>query len=120
MITITSKVDGYRRCGVEHPAHPIQYPDDRFTPEVLAILQSTPVLKVEIQESQQQEDQNETQQETQGESMTTLAPDQFETYTVAELKDMATKMGLNFTTKTTKKELIDLICQEPVIPGPAE
>lgn len=47
MIRITSKKDGFRRCGVAHPAAPTDYPDDRFTPEHLAALEAEPMLVVQ-------------------------------------------------------------------------
>lgn len=46
MIIITSKQDGFRRCGIAHPATPVEYPDDRFTEEELAELSSEPKLVV--------------------------------------------------------------------------
>lgn len=102
MIIITSKVHGYRRCGVEHPAYPTQHPDDAFTEEQLNILRSTDGLQVELTD----------------EPSATLEPTQFDNYTVAQLKEMAAEMGLDVPAKITKKELIELICKEPVIPGP--
>jgi len=47
MIRITSKKDGFRRCGVSHPAVETAYPDGRFTPAELAILKAEPLLLVE-------------------------------------------------------------------------
>jgi len=47
MIRITSKRDGFRRCGVAHPAAPTEYPDDRWSDEELAILEAEPMLVVE-------------------------------------------------------------------------
>lgn len=46
-IKITSQRDGFRRCGVEHPARPTIYPNDRFTEEDLARLKVEPMLTVE-------------------------------------------------------------------------
>lgn len=46
-IRITSRVNGFRRLGMEHPAAPVEYPDDRFMPEELAVLKADPVLVVE-------------------------------------------------------------------------
>jgi len=48
MIRITAKKDGFRRCGVAHPAAPTEYPDDRFTPEELDRLRAERLLVVEI------------------------------------------------------------------------
>jgi len=47
MIRITAKKDGFRRCGVAHPARPTEYPDDRFTKKELAVLKAEPMLVVE-------------------------------------------------------------------------
>lgn len=47
MITITSKKEGFRRCGVAHGQTPANYPDDRFTAEELEILQQEPMLVVQ-------------------------------------------------------------------------
>ncbi|MDI3480795.1 MAG: hypothetical protein PWQ97_450 [Tepidanaerobacteraceae bacterium] len=45
-IIITSKKDGLRRCGIEHPARPTTYEDDFFTAEQLEILKKEPLLIV--------------------------------------------------------------------------
>lgn len=47
MIRIRSIKDGFRRCGVAHPAEPTEYPDDQFTDEELEVLKSEPMLFVE-------------------------------------------------------------------------
>lgn len=47
MIRITGKREGFRRCGVTHPAQPTDYPDDRFSTQDLAVLKSEPMLVVE-------------------------------------------------------------------------
>lgn len=46
MIRITSKVNGFRRAGLAHPAGPTDYPDDAFTEEQLALLTAEPMLVV--------------------------------------------------------------------------
>jgi len=46
MIIITSKKDGFRRCGIAHPATTTEYPDDRFTEEELEVLRKEPMLVV--------------------------------------------------------------------------
>ena len=43
-IVITSKRDGFRRCGVTHPGKPTYYPDDFFTHEQLEALDKEPQL----------------------------------------------------------------------------
>lgn len=47
MIRITSRKEGFRRCGIAHPAAPAIYPDDHFTDEELARLVAEPMLVVE-------------------------------------------------------------------------
>ncbi|EAA2983381.1 hypothetical protein DNY73_17770 [Salmonella enterica subsp. diarizonae] len=46
MIYITSKREGFARCGVRFSETTASYPDDRFTPEQLADLESEPMLIV--------------------------------------------------------------------------
>lgn len=48
MITITSKTDGFRRCGVAHSAAATQHPNDRFTKEQLETLINEPELIVTV------------------------------------------------------------------------
>ena len=43
-IIITSKRDGFRRCGIAHPAKQTPYPDDFFTQEQLKALSKEPQL----------------------------------------------------------------------------
>ena len=45
-ISIKSKREGFRRCGIPHSANEITYPDDRFTLDEIAILQAEPMLIV--------------------------------------------------------------------------
>ena len=46
MIVITSKREGFRRCGVAHAAGPTQWPDDRWTEAELDVLMAEPMLTV--------------------------------------------------------------------------
>ena len=46
MIRITAKKDGFRRAGISH-AGARDYPDERFTPQELAMLKAEPMLVVE-------------------------------------------------------------------------
>ena len=50
MIVITSKREGFRRCGVAHAARPVEWPDDRWTGDELAALLAEPMLTVELVE----------------------------------------------------------------------
>lgn len=47
MLKITSKKDGFRRCGVEHPATPTLHEEDAFTDEQIEILKAESMLIVE-------------------------------------------------------------------------
>jgi hypothetical protein len=47
LIRIRSKRDKFRRAGVEHPAEPVDYPDDHFTTEQMAAIEAEPMLVVE-------------------------------------------------------------------------
>ena len=46
MIQVTSKQEGFRRCGVSHPARPTDHPDGNFTEEQIEILKAEPMLTV--------------------------------------------------------------------------
>jgi len=46
MLIITSKKDGFRRCGVAHPAVATEHKDDTFTKEQLKVLKAEPMLTV--------------------------------------------------------------------------
>lgn len=50
MIEITSKQEGFRRCGAAHGVKAKQYPDDAFNEEQLEQLQAEPMLSVRILE----------------------------------------------------------------------
>lgn len=45
-VTITAKVNGFRRCGIAHPDTATTYPDDHFTKAQLDELQAEPMLVV--------------------------------------------------------------------------
>ena len=47
-VRITSKREGFRRCGIDHSSTPVIWPDDRFTPAQLKQLQDEPMLIVDI------------------------------------------------------------------------
>jgi len=57
MIRITSKRDGFRRCGVAHTRAAKDWPDDRFSIEELEALRHEPMLTVTyIEETPPEED----------------------------------------------------------------
>lgn len=47
-VTITAKVNGFRRCGIAHPDTATTYPDDHFTKAQLDELQTEPMLVVSL------------------------------------------------------------------------
>ena len=47
-IRITSKKDGFWRCGVQHFSTPTVHPDDRVTPEQQEQLKAEPMLIVDV------------------------------------------------------------------------
>lgn len=48
MIRITSKIEGFRRCGVAHSKAVTEYYESFFSSDQLALLQAEPNLTVEI------------------------------------------------------------------------
>jgi len=46
-VRITARRGGFRRCGVAHPARPVEYPDGRFDEAGIARLEAEPMLAVE-------------------------------------------------------------------------
>lgn len=48
IVRITAKRAGFRRCGIAHPAQPVDHPADRFTAAELERLQAEPMLKVVV------------------------------------------------------------------------
>ncbi|WP_153768157.1 HI1506-related protein [Labrenzia sp. CE80] len=53
VLRITAKPKaGFRRCGVHHPAEPVDYPADAFDAQQIAILKADPSLVVEEPEAQ--------------------------------------------------------------------
>ncbi len=46
-IRITSKKDGFRRCGISHPASSVEHPDEQFSKEEIKVLKTEPMLVVE-------------------------------------------------------------------------
>ena len=88
-ITIKSKREGFRRCGIPHSASEIAYPDDRFTPDEIAILEAEPMLTVE--------------------RIVTDEPDKTPIdMTVAQIKAALDALGVEYPDKAKKAELFAL------------
>jgi hypothetical protein len=47
-LRITSRRDGFRRCGIAHPATPTTHADGQFSAEQIAVLKAEPMLIVEV------------------------------------------------------------------------
>lgn len=99
-VIITSKRDGFRRCGLAHPASPVEHPDGAFTPEQLEILKAEPMLVV---------------QET-----VAVPADPLAAMTKAELAALLAGRGVPFDTKAKKDELLALARDLPQESGNQE
>jgi len=100
VIIITAKKDGFRRCGMAHPASAVEHKDGTFTEEQLAILKAEPMLVV---------------QELAADSASPLA-----IMTKAELAALLTERGVPFDPKAKKDELLALASALPQESGNQE
>jgi len=118
MIRITSKQHNFRRCRVAHPKGTTEYPDDKFTPEQLKVLEAEPKLTVEIvpdESSPPDAPEDGEQSEEQIEGTEEERPD----LTVRELKERLEEAGVEFPPKASKKDLQRLLAEkmsETVVP----
>jgi hypothetical protein len=99
-VIITAKRDGFRRCGLAHPASPVKHEDGAFTEEQLAILKAEPMLVV---------------QELAGDTTTPLAA-----MTKDKLAALLTERGVSFDPKAKKDELLALASTLPQESGGGE
>jgi hypothetical protein len=88
MICIISKRENFRRCGISHPKAATEHPDDTFSKDEIAILESEPMLAVE--------------------HIIAKTP-AFGDMTVAELKELLGKLKVPYAGNATKAVLIDLV-----------
>lgn len=65
-IAITSKANGFRRAGIQHPAQRVVYPADRFTDLQLKLLRDEPMLIVEEDVPLPEDDQDEDEDDDKG------------------------------------------------------
>ena len=86
-IRITAKKDGYRRCGVPHPAEATWHSMDAFDKDQLKILKAEPMLVVEEVEK------NETP---------------IEGKTVPELKELLGELNVTYPHNARKEDLAAL------------
>ncbi len=124
-IIITCKKPGFRRCGIAHPAGPVEYPDKRFTDKELKMLMEEPMLIVlvtmdigdkETSKKSQKEDSKKKASTESGSNLLEgkLDPAQLETMDYPVLKQLAKDMNLEFKSNIKKTDLVDLIASEPV------
>lgn len=107
MIRIRSKTEGFRRCGVAHPATWMEYEDDRFSPKELEILKAESMLQVQTGEAAEA-----------GKSGGEPAG-----YSNKKLAAILTRMGVDIpkgAKKTDLEALIDSALAEPAPAKPAE
>ena len=92
-IVIRSKKDGFRRCGLAHPAREVAHPDGRFTAEQVEALMAEPMLFVQVVEDRESEKPGSSD---------------YEAMTVAALKEELTRRGLEIPADARKPDLIRL------------
>ncbi|MHC1700290.1 MAG: HI1506-related protein [Humidesulfovibrio sp.] len=99
-IIITAKKDGFRRCGMAHPAKPVEHPDGTYSEEQLATLRAEPMLVVQ--------------------ELVAVPADPLAAMTKAELAALLTGRGVAFDPKAKKEELLALARALPQESGNAE
>jgi len=100
MIVITSKRDGFRRCGLAHSAVEKKYADDFFSADQLDELMAEPMLVVSYAEDD-------------GTIARTAAPDKL---TVAQLKDLLTDLEIEIPADAKKADLVALVLEHTAEP----
>lgn len=55
-IVITSRREGFRRCGIAHSATPVAWPDERFSAEEIERLCADPMLSVTLTDGSETSD----------------------------------------------------------------
>lgn len=124
-IRITSKVSGFRQLGMEHPAFPVEYPDDRFTAEELAILNADPVLEVQVIVQKGRNvgpsgllfraaAESVEASGDPGAEVGHIDHAFLEGLKADELRKLAADMGLTPPDRATKKQLVEMLAAEPV------
>lgn len=93
MIFITSKKEGFRRCGVRHAKATTAYADDRFSPDQLRRLDAEPMLIVERDTDVDLFDD-------------TPMPEKM---TVAALRDMLRGIGVDAPANAKKADLVAIV-----------
>ncbi len=99
-IIITAKRDGFRRCGLSHPANPVKYEDGTFTDEQLATLKAEPMLVIQ--------------------ELVDVPADPLAAMTKAELAALLTERKVAYDPKAKKDELLALARALPQESGDPE
>lgn len=113
-IKISSKIPGFRRCGMAHPTGPVEHADGTFSEDEIKRLQEEPRLEVEIIEATETE--SASGDDSRGLDATdvdasvdnSLLPP-LESLTVAELKDVAKAGDVDGYKSMNKSQLIEAI-----------
>lgn len=105
-ITITSTIAGFRRAGMAHPKGPIEYSDDHFTREQLALLEAEPRLTITRSKADAAEIESDFDA---GRLDETAVDTDLKSLTVDHLKDIAQSAGIAGSASMKKAELIAAI-----------
>ncbi len=98
-IRIISLRNGFRRCGVEHPAKPVIYEDGYFSKEQVKKLEAEPMLIVE--EVAVEDDKEVKKKSTDVEDLQRM--------TVSQLKKFADTLEVELPVNATKQQIVDKI-----------
>jgi hypothetical protein len=110
MIRIKSKRHLFRRCGVAHPKGPVEYPDGRFSEDELEILKAEPMLNVEV--ICEEDNRPEGIDSDTFSSAVMHEGDNIPDLTVADMKRLLDKAGIEYSPKAKKADLQELINQQ--------
>lgn len=99
-VIITAKKDGFRRCGMAHPASAVEHADGVFTKEQIEILKAEPMLVVQ--------------------EVAAANADPLATMTKDKLAALLTERGVSFDPKAKKEELLALASALPQESGAQE
>lgn len=122
-IIITCKKPGFRRCGIAHPAGPVEYPDNRFTTKELEKLIKEPMLIVQVVEASKDKKsckkglEEKVQKAPPGDKLIEGHLDKafLESMDYQELKRLAKDMRLEFKANISKAALAEMVAAEPCL-----
>lgn len=96
MIRIRAHVDGFRRCGMAHPARWKEYPDGTFSEAQLEELKAEAELQVELAEGEPKAKGDE-------------PLPKFEDITVDQIKERLDKLGVKYPDAKVKADFYGLL-----------